>query len=50
VLYALLIPSHGPIGAALSMFAGLLVVLGCYAFIYRRHIPKLYGFLLSKTQ
>lgn len=50
VFYALLIPSHGPIGAALSMFAGLLVVLGCYAFIYRRHIPTLYGFLLSKTQ
>lgn len=50
VFYALLIPSHGPIGAALSMFAGLLVVLACYAFIYRRHIPKLYGFLLSQAQ
>ena len=50
VFYAFLIPSHGPIGAAFSMFTGLLVVLVCYTFIYRRHIPIFYGFLLSQAK
>lgn len=50
VFYALLIPKHGQIGAALAMFAGLLVVLVCYVFMYRKHIPKMYGFLLSKAK
>jgi O-antigen/teichoic acid export membrane protein len=48
--YALLIPTRGQIGAALAMFTGLLVVLGCYAFMYRRYVTKSYDLLLSKAQ
>ena len=49
VCYALLIPKYEQIGAALSMFVGLLFVLAYYVFIYRKHIPKVYGILLSKV-
>lgn len=47
VCYVVLIPSHGTIGAALSMFAGLLVVLGCYVITYRKYIFNIYDLLLS---
>ena len=50
VCYALLIPKYEQIGAALSMFVGLLFVLAYYVFIYRKHIPKVYGILLSKVK
>jgi O-antigen/teichoic acid export membrane protein len=50
MFYALLIPTHRQVGAALAMFAGLLVVMACYVFMYRKHLLKLYGFLLSKAQ
>jgi O-antigen/teichoic acid export membrane protein len=48
-LYAFLIPVYGQVGAALAMSVGLLVVLSCYAFIYRKHLPQLYDLLLSKA-
>jgi O-antigen/teichoic acid export membrane protein len=49
-LYVGLIPDYGQIGAALSMFAGLLVVLGCYVFMYRKYIPEMYGLLLRQAE
>jgi len=49
-LYVVMIPLHGTTGAACSMFAGLLTVLGCYTYNFRRHISKLYGFLLPQTK
>jgi O-antigen/teichoic acid export membrane protein len=49
-LYGALIPEHGQVGAALAMFAGLTIVVICYLFMYRRHLPKLYDFLLPKVK
>jgi O-antigen/teichoic acid export membrane protein len=50
MLYGVLIPKHGQVGAALAMFFGLLMVLAAYLFIYRRHLPKIYGFLLPQAK
>ncbi len=50
VLYVVLIPGHGQVGAAVSMFAGLLIVMASYICMYRRHLPRIYGFLLPKAK
>lgn len=49
-LYGVLIPEYGLVGAALAMFAGLLIVVVCYLFMYGKHLPKIYGFLLPQAK
>ena len=50
ILYGLLIPHQGQIGAATAMFAGLVMVLLCYLVMYRKFLVPVYGFLLPQAK
>ena len=49
-LYMILIPKYGQIGAALSMFIGLIVVAFAYFINHRKYVGIAYGILLSKIE